>query len=82
MSCAVVDRLLLGGFVRAHDAGPVVDEGVVDWRFVAMVRQRDVWRKVVKQSREKSMLRCMMASGVEVAALVARVVFNSWAGRG
>jgi hypothetical protein len=40
MSCAVVDRLLLGGFVRAHDAGPVVDEGVVDWRFVGMVRQR------------------------------------------
>lgn len=34
MSCAVVDRLLLGGFVGAHDAGPVVDEGVVDWRFV------------------------------------------------
>ena len=49
---------------------------------LGMVRPRDVWRKVVKQSREKSMLRCMMASGVKVAALVARVVFNGWAGRG
>jgi hypothetical protein len=66
----------------AHDAGPVVDEGVVDWRFAGMARLRDMWRKVVKQSREKSVLRCIMASGVEVAALVARVVFNGWAGRG
>jgi hypothetical protein len=43
------------------------------------VRLRDVWRKVVKQGREKSVLRCMMASGVEVAALVARVICNGWA---
>jgi hypothetical protein len=34
MSRAVVDHLLLGGSVGAHDAGPVADEGVADWRFV------------------------------------------------
>jgi hypothetical protein len=58
----------------AHDAGPVVDEGVVDWRFAGMARPRDVWREVVKQSRVKSVLRCMMASGVEVAALLSSMV--------
>jgi hypothetical protein len=46
-----------------------------------MVRLRDVRRKVVNQSGEESILRCMMASGVEVAALFVRVVFNGWAGR-
>lgn len=71
------------GRVRlAHDAGPIVDEGVVDWRFAGMARLRDMWRKVVKQSGEKSVLRCMMASGVELAASVARAVFNGLAGRG
>jgi hypothetical protein len=34
MSRAVVDHLLLGRSVGAHDAGAVVGEGVVDWRFV------------------------------------------------
>ena len=43
---------------------------------LGMTRPRDAWRKVVKQSREKSMLRCMMASGVGVTALVARIVLE------
>ena len=33
MSCTVVDRLF-GRVCSGHDTGPVVDKGVVDWRFV------------------------------------------------